>query len=344
MNPVEKVKAWVKKNPRVAAAVGLGGAFVWIKRKGSGGGGTLVETGTPTDGPLPGVDPEGTGDFPITGGEIPYDPEVPDEPLPADSSSGSDVGPEINDSEPRDEAPVNAGAADGPIADNPSTSVTSSGITIAGKDFPGATSRSQVGSGKNEYGSYTIWLVSWPTKTERWWHYFKDEKNKAMNKWTGPHGTTGNSGGPAPGAGAPATVSPGTGGGGGVAGGKPKCSGEYPFQQDAGSRKDMCYKVVLQGTKKYRFYSNGDKVFVEDTGGGSTATTTGPVASSPGSGAVSGHPAPAPAAPAPPPRAPAAPPPCPTSHPFRSDRGCYRVVLSGKDRYHYYSTGEKIKV
>lgn len=45
---------------------------------------------------------------------------------------------------------------------------------------------------------------------------------------------------------------------------------------------------------------------------------------------------------------PAAPKACPSSHPFRSDRGCYRVVLKGtgksQQRWHYYSNGQTIRV
>lgn len=39
-----------------------------------------------------------------------------------------------------------------------------------------------------------------------------------------------------------------------------KCVGEYPFLQDQGPRKGKCYKVVTKDKKRYRYYSNGDKV------------------------------------------------------------------------------------
>lgn len=58
------------------------------------------------------------------------------------------------------------------------------------------------------------------------------------------------------------------------------------------------------------------------------------------------QPAPAPA-PAP---GPAAPPACPSGYPYRSDRGCYKVVCASgsgsvsKGRWHYYSDGDKLKV
>lgn len=49
------------------------------------------------------------------------------------------------------------------------------------------------------------------------------------------------------------------------AGPKPDpCKGEFPYLQDKGPRKGMCYKVVLKNNKRYRYYKNGDVVLVEN--------------------------------------------------------------------------------
>jgi hypothetical protein len=201
---MNKIQAWVKKNPRAAAAAGFAAIFLFIKKKGGSGGGAAVIDGSqaailpvatsPNESVGGGsLSPDGTGDALPPEPPATPDPIAPEPAQPADTTSPTPA------ETAAESGNGNASAATtDPVGQDPApVRADVSGISIAGKDFPGATSRQQVGSGRNQYGSYTIWLVSWPNKSERWWHYYKDESGKSMQKWTGPHNsTTGNSGGP----------------------------------------------------------------------------------------------------------------------------------------------------
>lgn len=176
---MRKITEWIKRNKLLAAAAGLGGGILFLSKAGgesvsgsSADDATITRglitpvTGSPSeDSELPN---DSEGEFPPEAGfppepEFPAEPPLPLEPEPAAIPEPA-FEPEVSTA-----APVAAAAG---------------GLTIAGKDFPGATGRTQTGSGKNEFGSYSIWRITFPGRTETWWHYYSGSAN---GKWTGPH-------------------------------------------------------------------------------------------------------------------------------------------------------------
>lgn len=193
------VAKWAKKNKLAVAGIVGGAGFLFLSRKGAGGSGDVDARGLVV--PVAGTIGEGTGGAGLPTDDFPYveEPPIPQEPAPPAEPPPA---PEPADPAPSpDPDTQGAGAPPAAPAPAPMTQPGASGVTIAGRNFPGATGRQQVGAGTNSNGHYVTWLVIYPNRTERWNHY------SGSNRWVGPFGGNVTSPGGSGGGNAPAPPS-----------------------------------------------------------------------------------------------------------------------------------------
>lgn len=182
------VSALLKNHRALVIIAGGGAAFLYLNHRGSSAStatiGTIVPVQSATDETATTTDPtvDDTGTFPLDP-TLPAEPAIPADPaIPPDTSLPADTPAAVPT--PSVDSPVASTQAPAPtVAPTPSAS----GVTISGTTIPGATGRTASGSGRNAFGTYTDWLVKFPSGSAHYYHYYADEHGKAKDKVTGPH-------------------------------------------------------------------------------------------------------------------------------------------------------------
>lgn len=182
------LKAWFLKNKMlVYIGGGAAGLFLLAKRGQSGSGGDPI---TATVVPVASAADDSGLDTGTGGDGGPFDTTFPIDPSTGGEEGGG-TGDEPADPEPPFD-PESPPAPATPAASAAAPSSQQQGITLAGHFFAGATSSRMTGSGSNSFGKYMIHLITFPGRTETWWHY---TSGKSSGKWT-QHGSSGDTSNP----------------------------------------------------------------------------------------------------------------------------------------------------